>query len=134
MSLSDNTTQPIDVAVESIYQPVYSKPLEDLYVFAYRIVITNHGTLPAKLLRRHWVVTDATGQVREVEGEGVVGQQPTILPGQYHEYVSWIQLATPIGTMEGDFTMESSSIDDLGRTEFKAEIPRFTHVAPELFN
>lgn len=134
MSLSDNTTQPIDVAVESIYQPVYSKPLEDLYVFAYRIVITNHGAVPTKLLRRHWVVTDAAGQVREVEGEGVVGQQPTILPGQYHEYVSWIQLATPMGAMEGDFTMERSSGDDLGRVEFQAKIPRFTHVAPELFN
>lgn len=132
MSLSDNTTQPIDVSVESIYQPVYSKPLEELFVFAYRIVISNHGAWPVKLLRRHWVVTDAAGQVREVEGEGVVGQQPTILPGQNYEYVSWIQLATPIGAMHGDFTMERTKGGET--EEFQAPIPRFTHVAPELFN
>jgi ApaG protein len=134
MSLSDNTIQPIDVAVESTYQPVYSKPLEELYVFAYKIVITNHSSQPAKLLRRHWIVTDAAGQVREVEGEGVVGQQPTIGPGENYEYVSWIQLATPIGAMEGDFTMERPTKNGLGLAEFKAPIPRFTHVAPELFN
>lgn len=134
MSLSDNTTQPISVAVQSYYQPIYSKPLEELYVFAYRIMISNHGNSPAKLLRRHWIVTDAAGQVREVEGEGVVGQQPTILPGQSYEYTSWIQLATPIGTMHGTFAMERPAENGLGVEAFQAVIPRFTHVAPELYN
>jgi len=119
-----------------MYQPDYSKPIEGLFVFAYRMHITNHGTTPARLLRRRWRITDGTGQVREVEGEGVVGQQPLILPGQTHSYVSWIQLAIPLGTMEGDYTMEGLLSPNPHDTpqQFKVPIPRFLHLAPELAN
>lgn len=134
MSLPDYTTQPVAVSVESFYQKDYSKPLDDLYVFAYRIRISNQGNFPARLLRRHWLVTDGAGQIREVEGEGVVGQQPIILPGEHHEYISWIQLSTPIGAMEGSYTMEKINGNE-GPTElFSAHIARFLHFAPELAN
>ncbi|MEM9836508.1 MAG: Co2+/Mg2+ efflux protein ApaG [Bacteroidota bacterium] len=134
MSLPDYTTQPLSVSTESIYQYAYSKPLEDLYVFAYRIKISNQGKVPAKLLRRHWIVTNAAGQVREVEGEGVVGQQPLIMPGQSHEYVSWIQLSTPLGAMEGSYIMERPTSSPNETEEFSVPVPRFVHVAPELYN
>jgi len=133
MSLQDFTTQPVSVSAVSIYQPNYSKPLENQYVFAYRIRITNHGKIPTRLLRRHWIVTDAAGEIREVEGEGVVGKQPLILPGDTHEYVSWIQLSTPLGAMEGSYLMERQL--ETGEVKhFNATVPRFLHIAPELNN
>lgn len=132
MSL-DFTTESVVVKTESIYQEAYSKPLEELFIFAYRIRITNNGKVPARLLRRRWLVTDAAGQLREVEGEGVVGQQPLIMPGQYHEYVSWIQLATPMGTMEGNYIMERPD-ENGGAEEFSVMVPKMLHFAPELSN
>ncbi len=127
------TTQEVTVSAESIYQPSYSKPVEDQYVFAYRIQITNNGALPVTLLSRVWRVTDAAGGRRLVEGEGVVGEQPEILPGDSHEYTSWVQFETPIGTMDGHYIMRRVSRN--GQEElFPVSVPRFLNIAPEVLN
>lgn len=135
MSPSDFTFDTISVKVRSVYQPDYSVPIDSNYVFAYRVRITNKGQEYVRLLRRHWIITDAAGQIKEVEGEGVVGQKPVLAPGQSHEYTSWVQLETPIGTMEGSFLMEKpAKSPNEESTFFQAEIPKFIHIAPELLN
>ncbi len=135
MPSPDFTIDTVRVAAASAFQPDYSRPVEGHYVFAYRIRIKNTGNKPARLLRRHWIITDAAAQVKEVEGEGVVGQKPTILPGDTHEYDSWVQLDTPLGTMEGTFLMEQPAESPEERAVFfRAEIPRFLLSAPELAN
>lgn len=135
MSPLDFTTSTVKVSSQSFFQPEYSSPAENNYVFSYLIRITNEGASPVRLLRRHWVITDATSQIREVEGEGVVGLQPILAPGQSHEYTSWVQFPTPMGTMEGRFLMEQLFSDpEESHRFFQAEIPRFLHIAPELMN
>jgi ApaG protein len=122
-------TQPkrpsIEVSVASKYLPDQSEPDNERFVFAYTVDIRNNGAVPARLLQRHWIITDANGKVQEVEGEGVVGEQPHILPGQIHRYSSGAVIETPVGTMEGSYGM----LDDLGR-KFRAEIPRFRLAVP----
>ena len=93
--------------------------------FSYTITIHNTGGEPAKLLRRHWVITDANGKVEEVSGEGVVGEQPYLKPGEAFRYTSGAMLDTPVGSMEGEYEM----IDDEGR-EFLAPIPPFSLAVP----
>lgn len=135
MQPSDFTTDTVLVAAQSHFQADYSDPINEHYVFAYRVRITNTGRFPVRLLRRHWIVTDGTGQVREVEGEGVVGQKPLLQPGESHEYTSWVQLPTPIGSMRGTFLMELPANSPDSRSEyFRAVIPRFLHEAPEILN
>lgn len=127
------TTQDVNVSAESTFQRQYSEPAKRQYVYAYRIRIENKGTLPVQLLSRAWEVIDATGERRLVEGEGVVGQQPTIQPGQYHEYTSWVQFETPMGAMRGSYVMKRT--DRRGQVElFQVEVPKFIHVAPEVLN
>lgn len=127
------TTQDVTVSAESTYQRQYSEPNRRQYVYAYRIRIENKSPRPVQLLSRAWEVIDATGARRLVEGEGVVGQQPTILPGQFHEYTSWVQFETPIGAMQGSYVMKRQ--DRLGHGElFQVEVPKFLHVAPEVLN
>lgn len=135
MTPSDFTIDTVSVKAFSTYQSEYSVPVDNNYVFAYRVRITNRGQHSVRLLRRHWIVTDAAGQIKEVEGEGVVGQKPVLAPGQSHEYTSWVQLETPMGSMEGSFLMEqpANSPNDQS-TFFRAEIPKFFHVSPELLN
>ncbi|HEX9803192.1 MAG TPA: Co2+/Mg2+ efflux protein ApaG, partial [Gammaproteobacteria bacterium] len=111
----------IDIEVETHYIEEQSLPDEERYVFAYTITIRNSGTLPAKLLNRHWVITDGNGKTQEVRGEGVVGEQPHIGPGDYFRYTSGTLLDTPVGTMQGSYTM----LADDGN-EFEAIIPVFT--------
>lgn len=115
----------IDVEVETHYIEEQSLPDEDRYVFAYTITIRNNGTLPAKLLNRHWVITDGDGKTQEVRGEGVVGEQPHIAPGDNFRYTSGTVLDTPVGTMQGSYQM----IADDGK-EFEAIIPVFTLSPP----
>jgi ApaG protein len=127
------TSQEVTVSAESVYQEAYSSPVQRQYVFAYRIRIANNGSRPVTLLSRLWEVMDATGERRLVEGEGVVGEQPEILPGQFHEYTSWVQFETPIGTMEGHYVMRRT--DRNGKEElFPAIVPRFLNIAPEMLN
>lgn len=102
-----------------------SVPEENRYVFAYTITITNAGSIAAKLLQRHWLITDSNGKVQEVRGEGVIGEQPYLLPGESFRYTSGAMIATPVGTMQGNYTMRSDDGDD-----FIATIPRFTLSIP----
>lgn len=115
----------IDIEVETHYIEEQSLPDEERYVFAYTITIRNSGILPAKLLNRHWVITDGNGKTQEVRGEGVVGEQPHIGPGDYFRYTSGTLLDTPVGTMQGSYTM----LADDGN-EFEAIIPVFTLSTP----
>ena len=118
-------TKRVAVSVETYYQPAYSKPIDSEYVFAYRITIENFSESTVKLLRRHWFIFDSNGVVREVEGEGVVGEKPTILPMQNHTYVSGCHLKTELGKMSGSYLMER--VED-GK-KFHVQIPEFTLVA-----
>ena len=99
----------VEVSVESFYQPDYSNPISAEFMFAYRITIENHNQFPVKLLRRHWHIFDSNGQNREVEGEGVVGIQPILNPGERYQYVSGCNLRTEMGKMYGTYLMENSN-------------------------
>ena len=115
----------IQVDVTTEYIAEQSEPDESRYVFAYTITISNHGAMPAKLLTRHWIITDANGRVQEVRGEGVVGEQPYLEPGEGFRYTSGTMLETPVGSMHGSYHM----LADDGN-EFDAEIPPFTLSVP----
>lgn len=115
----------IQIDVRTSYLPGQSEPGQNRYVFAYTITITNAGSVPARLMARHWIITDANEQKREVHGEGVVGEQPYLLPGTSFQYTSGTILETPVGTMQGSYQM----IADDG-TAFDAEIPSFTLSVP----
>lgn len=124
-NMSANEKHQIQIDVRTIYLPGQSAPEEDRYVFAYTITITNSGLVPARLMTRHWIITDANDRIREVQGEGVVGEQPYLLPGTSFQYTSGTILETPVGTMKGSYQM----IADDG-TSFDAEIPSFTLSIP----
>lgn len=119
----------IKVDVESRFLPDQSDQEEHRYVFAYTITIHNEGKLPVQLLTRRWLITDAGGKIQEVAGDGVVGEQPTIRPGNYHRYSSFSVIETPVGTMEGSYGM----IDKEGET-FDASIPVFRLAVPGIVN
>jgi ApaG protein len=123
MSEIDNAQIDIDVVTDYISEQ--SDPTVDRYVFAYTITINNRGAIPAKLLNRHWLITDANGKVQEVRGEGVVGEQPHLNPGEHFEYTSGAVLETPVGVMEGEYEM----VTDEGDT-FLAPIDRFPLAIP----
>lgn len=119
-------THNVNIVVETFYQPAQSRPLQSEYLFAYRITIENLGAVPVKLLRRHWHIIDSNGDVREVEGEGVVGQQPTIEPGDSYQYISSCNLSSDIGKMFGTYTME----DLFTKKTLVVAIPEFQLIAP----
>lgn len=102
-----------------------SSPKEDRYVFAYTITITNAGIIPAKLLSRHWLITDSNGKVQEIRGEGVIGEQPYLKPGESFRYSSGAMIETPVGVMQGKYLLISDNGDN-----FKAPIPKFTLSIP----
>ena len=115
----------IKVDVETAFIPEQSNTDANRYVFSYTITIRNQGSLPARLLNRHWIITDANGKVEEVRGPGVVGEKPYLKPGQYFRYRSGTVLETPVGAMEGDYEM----LDDEGE-RFLAPIPAFSLRTP----
>lgn len=119
----------IRVNVESNFIEEQSAPEQERFVFGYTITISNRGSVPAKLLNRHWVITDANGKVEEVRGKGVVGNQPHLQPGQQYQYSSGAILETPVGAMEGDYEM----VDDQGE-HFLAPIPVFSLQIPNTVN
>ena len=111
----------IIVSVETFYQPEYSNPSTSEFMFAYRITIENKNIYPVKLLRRHWYIYDASGSLREVEGEGVVGVQPQINPGNEYQYISGCNLQTEMGKMYGTYLMENCN----NNKQFDVSIPAF---------
>ena len=115
----------INIEVATDYVDEQSEPDVDRYVFAYTITISNRGNVPAQLLSRHWVITDANGKIQEVSGDGVVGEQPHLNPGEKFRYSSGAVLETPVGSMQGCYRM----IADNG-TNFDAPIPPFTLAVP----
>lgn len=123
--MTDDDTYRIEVSAESVYLPEQSDPDNDRYAFAYTITIANTGRVAAQLLSRHWVITDAEGQVQEVNGEGVVGQQPRLQPGEQFQYTSGTLIETPVGSMRGEYLMRA---DD--GIEFDAIIPPFSLAVP----
>ena len=122
-------SQYINVDVDTLYIESESSPANSQYVFAYTITITNAGTEPATLMTRHWVITDANGDVEEVRGEGVVGEQPHLKPGEGFQYTSGAVLKTPVGTMSGSYQMvtDSGASFDASIPEFVLSTPRTLH-------
>ena len=105
------------------------KPPDGEYLFAYRIRIANLGNESVRLMSRKWEITDGNNEVREVVGDGVVGEQPHIAPGASYEYTSYVDMPTPIGTMRGSYTMRKKNGE-----EFEAEIPLFSLAVPRKYN
>lgn len=126
---SEALTNRIRVVVRSFYVAERSAPENDQYFFAYRITITNEGDQAATLLRRHWVITDALGNSEEVHGDGVVGEQPRLAPGEHFEYTSACPLETPYGTMRGVYHL----VTDDGAA-FTATINPFELYVPAMAN
>ncbi len=120
----------IKVSVEVYYQPDYSNPLNNEYMFAYRITIENNNVFAVKLLNRHWFIFDSNGEHREVEGEGVVGQQPVLNAGQQFQYSSGCNLRTEIGKMHGTYTLENLN----NKQQFAVNIPAFQMIVPNKYN
>lgn len=122
------TSHGVKVSVETFFQEDFSN--KGVYVFAYRITIENKSETSVQLLRRHWHIYDAVGIWREVEGEGVVGEQPEIAPGHMHQYVSGCNLTAPVGKMHGTYLMERKPDGVL----FEVIIPEFHMITPYLLN
>ncbi len=120
----------IHISVETFYQPDYSNPVSGEYMFAYRVNIENKNNFPVKLLRRHWFICDATGSLREVEGEGVVGVQPIINTDDNYQYISGCNLRTEIGKMYGTYLMENIN----NKKQFQVIIPTFKMAVPFKLN
>ena len=127
--MNTQETHRVEVGVETAYIDDQSDPDADRYVFAYTITISNTGSAPAKLLNRHWLITDSNGKIQEVRGEGVVGEQPYLKPGEVFRYTSGTVLETPVGTMEGEYEM----VDDDGQS-FLALIDRFSLSVPRVLH
>ena len=127
--MSDAKKYAIDVTAQAFYLPEQSDEDNDQYVFAYAIRIFNTGQVSAKVISRHWIITDSDNQVQEVRGMGVVGEQPTILPGASYEYTSGSSLSTMVGTMRGTYQMIAED-----GTKFDAVIPEFTLSVPRVLH
>lgn len=115
----------IKINVETNYIEEESSPEQDHYVFSYTVTISNTGEEGAKLLSRHWIITDADGHIQEVRGKGVIGQQPHLKPGESYTYTSGTMLETAIGFMQGDYEMLSDN-----KTKFNAGISAFRLAVP----
>ncbi|PLW81055.1 Co2+/Mg2+ efflux protein ApaG [Kineobactrum sediminis] len=127
----------VDVDVLTTYLPRHSRPESQQYTFAYTISISNNAEVPVQLLSRHWVITDGHGEVQEVRGEGVVGEQPHIQPGKFFRYTSGTTLPTPVGYMEGSFTMIELAKREpgpLARPAFEVPVAAFTLHTPTALN
>ncbi len=121
----DETTRSIRVTVEPIYLDVQSSPSDNHYVWAYQVRIENKGDDTVQLIHRYWRITDAQGRVQEVRGAGVVGEQPTLKPGESFEYASGTPLPTPSGIMVGSYQMETAR-----GTRFDVAVPAFSLESP----
>lgn len=134
MALDNNTnllvnSHNIDVATIAAYIPSQSLPDQERFVFSYTITITNNSDIPVKLLSRYWLITDANGDITTVEGDGVIGQTPTILPTKSFSYSSGSLMKTPVGTMQGYYQMHSKNGELL-----QVNIPVFRLAIPNILN
>ena len=127
--MAESKKHEIGITVATQYLPEQSEPEAERYFFAYSITVTNQGSVAAQLISRHWIITDASDEVQEVRGLGVVGQQPLLKPGEKFEYTSGCQLDTPVGTMRGTYQMTA---DD--GTQFEAVISEFTLAIPRVLH
>lgn len=114
-------TDGISVTVISKYEDSPSKPDQSIYVFSYKVRIQNQNDFDVQLISRYWRISDSLGGIKEVKGDGVIGNQPIIPSGDFHEYESWCPLQTQIGSMEGYYIMERK----IDKSRFKAYIPKF---------
>lgn len=128
--MTSKVTEGVSVTVETFYQPDYSNPVNGEFMFAYRITLQNSNSFPVRLLRRHWYIFDSNGTQREVEGEGVVGVQPQINPGEKYQYVSGCNLRTEMGKMHGSYMMENI----VSKKQFDVKIPVFDMIVPFKMN
>ena len=128
--MANKISDGVEVSVETFYQPDYSNPISGEYMFAYRITIENHNSFSVKLSRRHWHIFDSNGSYREVEGEGVVGVQPILNPGERYQYVSGCNLRTEMGKMYGAYIMENLN----NKRNFEVNIPIFEMIVPFKMN
>lgn len=119
----------IEVSAQSVYISEQSDPDDDRYLFAYTIVIRNVGQIAAQLKTRHWIITDANGKEQEVRGEGVVGEQPNLRPGEDFTYTSAAIIETPVGSMRGSYQMVAED-----GIEFDAAIPAFRLAIPNILH
>ena len=119
----------VTVSSQTQFVPEQSDEASDRFVFAYTITIRNTGTVPAQLISRHWIITDARNQMQEVRGLGVIGAQPLLKPGESFEYTSGTAIATPVGTMRGSYQMvaEDGTPFDAPIPEFALSVPRVLH-------
>ena len=123
-------TKGVKVTVRTQFQASFSKPEMHHYLFTYRILIENGSEYTVQLLRRHWNIFDSNGEHRQVEGEGVVGQQPVLMPNEVYEYESACNLTTDMGKMSGIYEM----MRIVDKEKFTVEIPEFKLIAPQRLN
>lgn len=129
LGMSDTTTRGVRIEVSSAYVPERSSPAESYYFFAYHVKVTNRGNETVQLISREWIITNADGHVETVRGEGVVGEQPILAPGQSFEYTSFCPLPTSVGTMHGAYQMRTRDGE-----QFDAEIRPFSLAVPTAVN
>ncbi len=127
--MSNTETDGLRVIVKAAFWPERSSPDNNQWAFTYAVTVKNEGTRAATLRARHWVITDATGRIEEVRGEGVVGKQPRLEGGDSFEYTSWAMLRTPFGTMRGEYLMER-----IDGSRFEAKIGEFVLTQPNALN
>lgn len=128
--MTTQTTSGVKISVESIYQSEYSNPENQHFMFAYRITIENQSEYTVQLMRRHWNIMDSIGSNKQVDGEGVVGEQPILAPGEVHQYVSGCNLKSEMGYMEGYYEM----LRQFDNSTFHVHIPRFNLIASYRLN
>lgn len=127
--MAEGTKYQISINVDTTYLAEQSDPAADRYVFSYTVTIANTGTVAAQLISRHWIIADAENVTQEVKGLGVVGEQPLLQPGESFEYTSGTAMATPVGTMHGNYQMVAED-----GVKFDAEIPKFTLSMPRVLH
>lgn len=128
--MSDTTTRHVRILVEPEYLPAQSSPQGGRWLFAYHVTIENQGSTTVQLLNRHWVITNGEGEVDEVRGPGVIGQQPVLQPGEAFRYTSGCPLDTPVGTMHGEYEMVLPASGE----RFLARIAPFRLAVPGALN
>ncbi|HEY3326080.1 MAG TPA: Co2+/Mg2+ efflux protein ApaG [Novimethylophilus sp.] len=127
--MSSHKRYEFSVSVETAFVPDQSDEAQNRYVFSYTVTISNIGSIAAQLISRHWLITDASSQVQEVRGLGVVGAQPLLQPSESFQYTSGCVLTTPVGTMEGSYQIVAED-----GTQFEAPIPAFTLAIPRVLH